>query len=293
METRNMEKTGYPPSQLQYKAERGCLEVSAPALHSAYGITVGKLEVVPGPPLSCGVIIVGWPTWCFGLHLRGWGLRFIIHKGSHWLTYLSTWFPTATIVDMREVETTVIFNTVNHWFSDVEPPRKLGLWHTNAKSITSLRRIHHLPASNWKMEQYKVTHLSIGGVTDGSWMLYHYVSHGHHQLQWLNSRPLWDLKSVMKSTIEGRPCPPPLTTCLASPSVVELRPNTFHGSGILPWQNRNCFVITPSVFSPTSWVRRWISDQEWSSILDLPGIFLQQSSSKERRYIIEDTTFLP
>jgi len=33
METRNMEKTGYPPSQLQYKAERGCLEVSAPALH--------------------------------------------------------------------------------------------------------------------------------------------------------------------------------------------------------------------------------------------------------------------
>jgi hypothetical protein len=35
-------------------------------------------------------------------------------------------------------------------------------------------------------------------------------------------------------------------------------------------------VITPSVFSSTSWVRRRISDQEWSSILDLPDVFLQQ-----------------
>jgi hypothetical protein len=170
-------------------------------LYSAYGITVGKLEVVPGPPLSCGVIIAGWPTWCFGLHLRGRGLKFIIHKESPWVSYLSTWFPTATIVDMREVETMAIFNTVDHWLSDVEPPHKLGLWHTNAKSITSLRRIHHLPASNWKMEQYKVTHLSIGGVSDGSWMLYHHVSHGNHQLQILNSRPLQDLRSVVSSTV--------------------------------------------------------------------------------------------
>jgi hypothetical protein len=53
------------------QSRKRCLEISAPTLYSAYGIIVGKLEAVPGPPLSCGVIIAGWPTWCFGLHLRG------------------------------------------------------------------------------------------------------------------------------------------------------------------------------------------------------------------------------
>lgn len=161
------------------------------------------------------------------------------------------------------------------------------------QQVTSLRRTCHVPDLNWKMEQYKLTHLSIGGVTDGSWTFYHYASHEDYQLQVINSRPLWDLRSVSTSTLEGRPCPPPMTTYLASPTVVQLRPNTFNGSGILPWQNRNCFVITPSVFSSILWVRRWISDQEWFSILDIPDVFLQQLSSKEQRCIIEDTTFVP
>jgi hypothetical protein len=60
-------------------------------------------------------------------------MKFIIHKGSHWATHLSAWFQTAIIMDIRDVETTVIFNNVDHWFSDVEPARKLGLWHTNNK----------------------------------------------------------------------------------------------------------------------------------------------------------------
>ncbi len=80
--------------------------------------------------------------------------------------YIS-WFPGAVVIDIRDIETTVIFNQVDHWFSDVEPPRKLGLWDTSTKTITSLRRLRHIPAAGWKMEQHEITHLSTGGVTVG------------------------------------------------------------------------------------------------------------------------------
>ncbi len=269
------------------------LKASVPSLYSAYGITHGKMEEVPGPPPSCGAIIAGWPAWCFGLHLRGWNIKFIIHKASPWLSQLPTWFPATTIIDIKDVESAGLINLVEHWFSDVEPPRKLGLWYTTAKTITSLRRIRHFPASNWKIDQRKITHSSIGGVTDGDWTLYHYENGDTNYLHMMNSRSSQDLRSVMSSTMEGRPCPPPGSSNLTTPTVIQLRPNTFHGSGILPWQNRNCFVVTPSVFSPTSWVRRRISDQEWASILDLPDMIFNKLPPKERRSIIDDTSLLP
>jgi len=123
--------------------------VTAPALYSAYGITLGKLEEIAGPPPTCGVIILGWPSWCIGLYLKGWDLKFVIHKNSHWAPHLSAWFPATMVVNITEVENTGLFNAVEHWFSDVEPPRKLGLWYTSAKTITSLRRLRHFPAANW------------------------------------------------------------------------------------------------------------------------------------------------
>ena len=197
------------------------------------------------------------------------------------------------VVNITEVENTGLFNAVEHWFSDVEPPRKLGLWYTSAKTITSLRRLRHFPAANWKMKQHGVSHLSTGGVTDGKWTLYHYDKEGSHPLQLENSRSPQDLRSVMSSTVEGWPCPPPLSISQPLPAVIQLRPNTFHGSGILPWTNRNCLVITPSVFSSTSWVRRRISDSEWASILNIPDFFFKQLLSGDRRSIIEDTSFVP
>ncbi len=196
------------------------LESSVSTDYSAYGITLGKLEEVPGPSLSCGAIISGWPTWCFGLQLRGWDLKFIIHKNSSWLSYLSAWFPSTMIIDIKQVDSISFLNSVEHWFSDVEPPRKLGLWYTTAKTITSLRRIRHVPATNWKMEQHKISHLSTGGLTDGEWSLYHYINGETSPLQIVSSRSLQDLRSVISSTIEGRPCPAPLKPIPDLPTVV-------------------------------------------------------------------------
>jgi hypothetical protein len=158
-------------------------EATEPAGYSAYGITFGKFETVSNLSSTCGVIVAGWPTWCIGLHLRCWNLKFVIHKDSQWASHISSWFPGAVVIDIRDIESTVMFNEVDHWFSDVEPPRKFGLWYTATKTITSLRRLRHIPAAGWKMEQHEITHLSTGGVTDGRWTLYHYVKEENHQVK--------------------------------------------------------------------------------------------------------------
>ncbi len=256
-------------------------------------MTSGKMMEGSDIPPSCGVICSGWPSWCIGLHLRGWSLKIVIHKNSLWVSHLASWFPTAIIIDIKDVLPTFGSNGVDHWFSDVEPPRKLGLWHTSICSISCLRRIRHVPNSNWKVVRHSLSHVNAGGLTDGSWSIYHYASHEGYQLKVANSRPFRDLRSVLQTTIEGRSCPPPKILNPSCPTVVELRPNTYHGSGILPLANRNCFIIAPSVFSPTSWVRRRIADPEWFSILDIPDYFLQSLTAEECKSIIKDTSFIP
>jgi hypothetical protein len=141
--------------------------------------------------------------------------------------------------------------------------------------------------------RHSLSHVNTGGLTDGSWSIYHHASHESYQLKVANSRPFRDLRSVLQTTVEGQSCPPPKILNPSCPKVVELRPNTYHGSGILPLANRNCFIIAPSVFSPTSWVRRRITDPEWFSILDIPDYFLQSLTQEECKSIIKDTSFIP
>jgi hypothetical protein len=171
------------PAITSSQGRKRLFEATEPAEYSAYGITFGKFETVSDLSSSCCVIVAGWPTWCIGLHLRCWNLKFVFHKDSQWASHISSWFPGAVVIDIRDIESTVMFNEVDHWFSDVEPPRKFGLWYTATKTITSLRRLRHIPAAGWKMEQHEITHLSTGGVTDGRWTLYHYVKEENHQVK--------------------------------------------------------------------------------------------------------------
>jgi hypothetical protein len=145
-----------------------CLESEAPALYSTYRVTAGKMVAASDTSPSCGVIFSGWPSWCVGLHLRGWNLKIIIHKNSLWVSHQSSWFPTATIIDIKDVLTTFNLDGVEHWFSDVESPQKLGLWHTSICSISCLRRIQHIPSSNWKMVWHNLSHVRTEGLTNGS-----------------------------------------------------------------------------------------------------------------------------
>jgi hypothetical protein len=98
---------------------------------------------------------------------------------------------------------------------------------------------------------------------------------------------------VLLTTIEGWRGQPPKTLYPSNPIVVEPRPYTYHGSRIRPLENQNCFVISAYVFAPTSWVRRWISNLEWFSIIDIPDYFLQHLTPEEHRSFCTDISFVP
>ncbi len=140
-----------------------CLESEAPALYSTCRVTAGKMVAASDTSPSCGVIFSGWPSWCVGLHLRGWNLKIIIHKNSLWVSHQSSWFPTATIIDIKDVLTTFNLDGVEHWFSDVESPQKLGLgtqvfvqYHVLGGSNTSSAQIGKWCGTTFHMYAQKV-----------------------------------------------------------------------------------------------------------------------------------------
>lgn len=77
------------------------------------------------------------------------------------------------------------------------------------------------------------------------------------------------------------------------PRVIQLRPNTYHGGGLLPWCARSCFIFAPSIFSPTSWVHRRCMPQEALRIFDIPGASDMGLSQVQRNIIIADTSIIP
>jgi hypothetical protein len=158
-------------------------------------------------------------------------VKFAVHKGSVWASRITLWFPEVTILNIGDLTGNDSLEGASHWFSDVEPPCKLGLWHTSTQTTTTLRRIRHIPNASWKM------HLKT-----------HCCSTQAQHIPWEWYPPL------------GKP---------------------------------HCFIVTPSVFSSTSWVTRRISDSEWFTILDIPDTLLQGLNAEGRRRTIDDTSFLP
>jgi hypothetical protein len=123
----------------------------------------------PGSPPTCGVFFYKLAIIAFRLHLRGWKVKFAVHKGSVWASRMTLWFPEVIIFNIgiwasrmtHGFPEVIIFNIGNltgndslegasHWFSDVDPPSKVGLWYTSAQTITTLRRIRHIPNTSWK-----------------------------------------------------------------------------------------------------------------------------------------------
>jgi hypothetical protein len=144
------------------------------------------------------------------------------------------------------------------------------------------------------METIHLNHKNAGGVTDGSWSLnvYSRVSQSTNEIEGPFSHR--DLSSILDSKIGGIPCPsPPSLSDHRTPQVWQLRPNTFHGGGLLPWNARNPFVIAPCVYSPTGWVRRRLCHSEFGNILDVPEQLRRSLAPTLMSRLIEDTSFVP
>jgi hypothetical protein len=104
-----------------------------------------------------------------------------------------------------------------------------------------------------------------------------------------------DLTSVLDSRISGMPVPAPSQASRNSetPRVLQLRPNTFFGGGILPWNLRDVFAIAPCIYSPTGWMRRQLSNKEMFDVLDIPENLHRELTVSQANTLIQDTTFIP
>jgi hypothetical protein len=111
-----------------------------------------------------------------------------------------------------------------------------------------------------------------GGVTDGAWEFYIYApKNSESKFPELGSTSGRTLLSVLNTMLGGKTCSPPAKISTdRSARVFKLRAQTYHCNGLLPWSQRTAFIIAPSTYSPTKWVRRHLSHSKLLQACDVP-----------------------
>jgi hypothetical protein len=160
-----------PPLLLQHGRKRS-FEKLMNSNYSKYGTTTGVLTIDTSITPSCGLLCAGWPSWAFALTIRGWRVELIILKESPWLEALKVWLPDTQVLTYVSGDKRLGgYAKIRNWFCDVEPPRSLCLWNSDAELIVTCRRARHVQDSSWRMKHLYLTHVDAGGATDGSWSL--------------------------------------------------------------------------------------------------------------------------
>jgi hypothetical protein len=186
----------------------------------------------------------------------------------------------------------LIIAGVDVWFCDVDPPSKLSLWVSHTQYIITTRRARNT-MELWRFQHLALSHADCGGVTTGLWNLFIY-SMPNDKL--LLSPPVVagrDLSTILNTKVEGMPCPAPEVLPQLVRKVIEVRPNTYHGGGLLPW---GCFqgkVVAPCIFSKSGWVRRKLTGGEVLKALDIPDELETSLTSSQIKTICSDSAMLP
>ncbi|KAL7580864.1 hypothetical protein ACA910_001133 [Epithemia clementina (nom. ined.)] len=151
--------------------------------------------------------------------------------------------------------------------------------------IVAERSLREGTPALWQQESHQVTHTVLGGVTNWRATLHCYTRTSPDQAkgreviffkpEFLVGAPN-SLKNITDRTIQGRPFTPPSTSSadngmekVTQPTTLELRALQRTGAG------RAIHAKLPSVFSPTKWCTRALTDTEIASILDLPGAIIR------------------
>jgi hypothetical protein len=128
----------------------------------------------------------------------------MIIKENCWYSLICKLFPNVLILRYEECDKWLGLGVqVQVWFSEVDPPRKLSLFHSSSRAlIVTARRARHVPKGEWNYLPICVIHSDCGGATDGSWMF-----HIYHQANELNvmlpaSVPGRDLMTILDSKVQ-------------------------------------------------------------------------------------------
>jgi len=224
---------------------------------------------------------------------RGWSINLIVVKDCTWEKEIQGWFPGAEIVDVDKCEPWKISGAeIDVWYSDVDPPRKLNIWVSRASYIISSRRARNL-ASGWVENTVKLSHAECGGVTTGVWPFFLYRRLSSESFAKPTLVAGRDLSSVLNTKLEGLPCAKPAVTSDLRREAILIRPNTYHGGGLLPWGASRAYVVAPCIFAVNTWVRRRLSGQEMLRSLDVPDQLEAELSSAQVKAVCVDPTLIP
>lgn len=117
--------------------------------YSKYGTTVGRITGETGVQVKMGFVGACWPSWAIGARQWGCLVLLIIIKDSLWMNLLGDLFPDAKILLYhKDMELPVKEKAqVSCWMCDIDPPRKLDLWNSNATVIITMRKAGTLPSN--------------------------------------------------------------------------------------------------------------------------------------------------
>jgi hypothetical protein len=264
--------------------------------HSQYGVTSGWLLDDDSGILDCGCISYGWPAWAFSASSRGWRVKCILVKDTVWVDFLNTWFKGAEVTALSpNFRLSDMHAKIRFWFSDMDIPRAIRLWDSDFILLVTTRRVRHVSDPAWKMTPKVVSHVEVGGCTDGQWSIYYYTKGSIAFDLGAGSTALRDLTSVLDPKVNGIPCPAPGANLDAArhPQVIQLRPNVYHGGGLIPWSARSSYIVAPSIYSPTRWVRRRLTNLEMGSLLDYSAETIKGLSQNQLSSVVKDTGTIP
>jgi len=150
------------------------------------------------------------------------------------------------------------------------------------------------PSANWMYYKTQLKHHLSGGVTTGSCIV-HVYSFTNQEPFTILRQAQRDLSTIVDSMIsKGTPCAPPrILNQEKKLSSVELRPGTFHGRGLIPWNSAEIRIVVPGVFSPTKWIRRTLTDKERLLSWDISHKVLSFLPEKELRKMLAGGIAIP
>jgi hypothetical protein len=196
----------------------------------------------------------GWPSWFCPARARGYHVSLILLQDAKWKGLIKHFSPSTNVVVWRDVGD-IVYPVVEGIFSDFNLKGTLTpVLNYITKFVVTLKALSK-PSPNWMYYKTQVKHHLCGGVTTGSWIV-HVYSYTNQEPFTILEQAQRDLSTIVDSMIsKGTPCAlPRILNQERELSAVELRPGTFHGRGLIPWNSAEIRIVVPGVFSPTKWI---------------------------------------
>ncbi len=183
---------------------------------------------------------------------------------------------------------------VHAWFSDVDPPRKLSLFHlVKSDPVVTCREARRGPGEGWSYQRVTLSHVKCSGTSDGAWAFHVYHPPGMVMRNAPDSIPGRDMITHLDPKLSGVLCTLPRLSEKKEPKVVQLGCNLYDSRGLYPSQAILPYVIAPSVFLSTGWVRQSITDRELCRIKDIPSRVIEVLTLDQMKQIVEDRQLIP